>query len=52
MLSSIVIFIVSLTVLIYSSDRFIGASENIGLGIRCRSFRNWSDGGCFRYKPT
>ncbi len=38
MLSSIVIFIVSLTVLIYSSDRFIGASENIGLGFGVAPF--------------
>lgn len=38
MLSSIVIFIVSLTVLIYSSDRFIGASEKIGLGFGVAPF--------------
>ncbi len=38
MLSSIVIFIVSLAVLIFSSDRFIGASEKIGLGFGVSPF--------------
>ena len=38
MLTSIVIFIVSLTVLILSSDRFIGASEKIGLGFGVSPF--------------
>ena len=38
MLSSIVIFIVSLGLLIFSSDRFIGASEKIGLGFGVSPF--------------
>ncbi len=38
MLSSIVIFIVSLALLIFSSDRFIGASEKIGLGFGVSPF--------------